>query len=174
MIKFTARASFLCQTIFESLTVLLLAICLVFTFFPDSAQALEFDCEIPNSVVCKVSDPDGFTEVRVNVDFDELGSIDVAKQNFPTCQTETTVSWDPIVPNFQILATPCKVGNELTFKGSSDTYKKADRVESKQIVQGFEGKVIEDKLSIIERYKKYKRAKIKDLSKAEKFDVSEK
>lgn len=173
MIKFKSHTSFLLQTIFKPLAVILLAVYVVFALPSDNAQALDFDCEIPNNVVCTVSDPDGFTEVRVNVDFDELGSIDVVKQNFPTCQTETTVSWDPIVPNFQILATPCKVGNELTFKSSANPYKKADRVESNQIVQGFEAKVIEDKLSIIERYKRYKRSKIRDLSKTEKFEVPE-
>ena len=55
--------------------------------------------------------------MRVNVDFGDLGQIDVVNHTFPTCRTSATVSWNPIVPNFQVYTTKCKSGGDFKFKG---------------------------------------------------------
>lgn len=96
---------------FITKTEMILAILVVALFFlPKDANALDVECEIPNDIVCEVSDPNGFMTVRVNVDFGDLGQIDVANHTFSTCRTAATVSWDPIVPNFQIFTTECTGG----------------------------------------------------------------
>lgn len=86
-------------------------------FLPNDANALDVECEIPNSIVCEVSDPNGFMSVWVNVDFGDLGQIDVVSHTFPTCRTSATVSWDTIVPNFQIFTAKCKSGGGFKFDG---------------------------------------------------------
>ena len=91
-------------------------------FLPNDANALDVECEIPNGIVCEVSDPNGFMSVRVNVDFGDLGQIDVVNHAFQTCRTSATVSWDPIVPNFQIFTAKCKSGGlKFTGQGSRDS-----------------------------------------------------
>ena len=72
-----------------------------------NVSAMEVNCNIPLAITCEISDPSGFMAVRVNVDFGDLGQIDVVNQSFLTCRTSATVSWDPIVPNFQIFTTSC-------------------------------------------------------------------
>ncbi len=87
--------------------------------FSHNTHALDVECSIPNHVVCQVSDPKGFMSVTVNVDFGNLGTIDIASYTFPNCRTETTVSWDSIVPNFEITTTPCK-GGGLTLRNNDN------------------------------------------------------
>ena len=94
---------------------------LLFTlvFLPKDVNALDVKCEIPNSIICEISDPDGFVSVRVNVDFGDLGQIDVVNHTFPTCRTSATVSWNPIVPNFQVYTTKCKPSGDFKFEEQS-------------------------------------------------------
>jgi len=101
-----------------SVTVLLF-VGLIFTsfFLVKNANALDVNCQIPNAIICEVTDPDGFMAVRVDVDFGELGVVAVTNHTFPKCVTSATVSWDPIVPNFQVFTTECSSGlNEITLE----------------------------------------------------------
>lgn len=88
-------------------------------FLPKDANALDVECETLNDIVCEVSDPNGFMSVRVNVEVGDLGQIDIVNHTFPTCRTSATVSWDPIVPNFQIFTTKCKSGEDLKLRDSA-------------------------------------------------------
>lgn len=119
---------------FRLASIIILVVGLIFISSSKEAQAIDSNCSIPNNIECEVSDPDGFTDVRVNVDFGgEIGSIDVVNQESSTCRTKTKVSWDPIVPNFEIFATPCGGGGKLVSKVS-------DKLVSKQTIQGVQGK----------------------------------
>lgn len=102
-------------------SMLLVSLLIAFAFYTQDVQALEVECEIPLSVVCEVSDPKGFMSVRVNVDFGDLGEIDVATYTFPVCRTNATVSWDQIVPNFQIFTTGCESGPVKGFTFENET-----------------------------------------------------
>ncbi|NOY84630.1 MAG: hypothetical protein GXO96_07390 [Nitrospirae bacterium] len=94
--------------------LLLASLLIALVILPKDVRAMEVECEIPLGITCEVSDPSGFMSVRVNVDFGDLGQIDVVNLAFPTCRTSATVSWDPIVPNFQIFTTTC-TGGDFTF-----------------------------------------------------------
>jgi hypothetical protein len=82
------------------------------------AAGATIDCAIPNNIVCDVYHPDGIANVTVTVDFGDLGLIDVVDKNF-NCQTNVTVSWDPIVPNYAFTVTPCQ-GFDFKDPGSDD------------------------------------------------------
>ncbi|MEE9356657.1 MAG: hypothetical protein V3U75_13790 [Methylococcaceae bacterium] len=106
----------------KKVVIVLASLLLAWVSFTQEANALEIECEIPLAIVCEVSDPNGFMSVRVNVDFGDLGLIDVVSRNFPTCRTSTTVSWDPIVANAQIIASPCPSGQggDFTFDNNRE------------------------------------------------------
>ena len=100
--------------------VAVLVVWLMLAALPNEAFAVSYSCDIPLSVVCQVSDPKGFIAVQVTLDTG-LGQVTVVDQTFPTCRTSATVSWDPIVPNFDISATPCDGGKlKLSEPGSAD------------------------------------------------------
>ncbi len=112
------------------------ALVLALVLFPNDARALDVQCEVPNHIVCNVSDPDGFMSVRVNVDFgDDLGQIDVVTQTYMTCRTNATVSWDIIQPNFDILTTSC------TSESSEFTVGSVHSTSVVPVVQGFHAHV---------------------------------
>lgn len=76
------------------------------------------DCTIPNDVECTITDPAGISHVQVTIPTG-FGPVVVVDKTLPTCRTSTTVSWDPIVPGFDIDVTNCedKPGGKLTFGG---------------------------------------------------------
>jgi hypothetical protein len=113
--------------------MLLVGLMLVSAFLLKNAHALDVDCQIPNSIVCEVSDPDGFMSVRVNVDFGDLGMIDVVNHTFPKCVTSATVSWDPIVPNFQVFTTKCQSGLASMELGRQKTRDSAPLVRARSL-----------------------------------------
>ena len=76
-----------------------------------SAKAVTIDCEVPLNVQCTVSDPRGIERVIVRIPTAQ-GPGNIVDETFD-CQAEVTVSWDPIVPNSEITATPCN--NDLTL-----------------------------------------------------------
>ena len=90
--------------------VLLIALMSIFLLIPKASQAFEVTYDIPNHIIYEITDPNGFMSVQVNVDFGDLGNIDVVSHTFPKCTTTATVSWDIIVPNFQIFVSPCDSG----------------------------------------------------------------
>ena len=97
--------------------ILLLALPLAWLTFPGTAfAALTTDCEIPNAVVCKVSDPAGFKAVRVVADVGgEIGEIQLVNKQLRRCQTTTTVSFDSNFQNFKIFTTKCDNNSGFTF-----------------------------------------------------------
>lgn len=105
------------------LGILLTAVLLLVLLF--SAQALladsndtDINCTIPLNVVCDISDPDGISRVRVRLDT-ALGEIDVVDENY-SCDTDVTVSWDPIVPGAEFIVDECGGGTNgggLLFGG---------------------------------------------------------
>lgn len=63
------------------------------------------DCTIPLQVVCDVQDPQGIARITVTVPTG-MGPVDVVDQQF-TCVSNATVSWDPIVPGYEIFVDTC-------------------------------------------------------------------
>ena len=71
------------------------------------AAGTTVNCNIPNNVVCTVSNPAGIKSVKVTVDFGNLGNIAVVDQTYPACPKSVDVSWDPIVPNYHFTVEAC-------------------------------------------------------------------
>lgn len=78
---------------------------------PAANDNLTIDCSIPASVICEIADPDGIDHVEVQLET-ALGTVSVVDQDY-ACQSEVTVSWDPIVPNGNILVEECE-GTQAT------------------------------------------------------------
>ncbi len=88
------------------------------SFSVNSLAETQVNCTIPNGIDCEVSNSAGFQQVVVKMNTG-LGVIDVVDISYPQCVQTATVSWDPIVPNFEIYVTPCDtkglkiVGSEI-------------------------------------------------------------
>lgn len=103
----------------RKLAVLPLLLLAAGAFVKPAAAAPTIDCQIPLDVVCTVSDPAGISRVKVTIPTG-FGPVVVVDKTLPVCRSSTTVSWDPIVPGFDIDVTNCedKPGGKLTFAGS--------------------------------------------------------
>ncbi|GAB1258685.1 hypothetical protein [Aurantivibrio plasticivorans] len=115
------------------------------TFFGShtAIAAPQIQCSIPLAVECDVFDSDGFSAVTVAVDFGgEIGVINVVSQSFQNCRNNTVISWDPIVPNYQIITTPCTSGiGKITYDGNGKGSKTPQlSVSSYRIIESDDGR----------------------------------
>ena len=88
------------------------------------AAGTTINCNIPNNVVCTVSNPAGVKSVKVTVDFGNLGNIAVVDETYPACPKSVDVHWDPIVPNYDFTVEACSElkltnGNPLVVGGAT-------------------------------------------------------
>lgn len=65
------------------------------------------DCEIVGAISCEVSDPDGIARILVRMNT-ALGPVNVVEESYSACPQAVQVSWDPIVPNYEIVVEPCR------------------------------------------------------------------
>jgi|GEM_PF-1145452 len=72
----------------------------------------------PDEIVCKIADSAGISAVRVTEPTSQGTNLAVDNA-YSTCPAEVTVSWQPLVPNYELLISDCPGTREeiFTFNG---------------------------------------------------------
>lgn len=80
-------------------------------------------CQVPLNVQCAVNETGGIARVVVKLETG-LGVVEAVDNTYSGCPTQVIVSWDPIVPNAEIIVTPCTdpdVGSFVSFPDTNAT-----------------------------------------------------
>lgn len=102
------------------------AVLLVASLFLVSGLAYSepvIQCQVPLNVQCSIAETNGIQRVVVKLETG-LGVVEAVDNTYTGCPTQVGISWDPIVPDSEIIVTPCTdpgIGTIASFPNTDGT-----------------------------------------------------